>query len=228
MRAPLVLFWVPGRPRLTGSTWEVETSHFAERFQLFVIIALGETIVITGATTSSLDLDTQRLVAFGLAFLGTAALWWLYFGYVATIAERRLALDPDSTRLARDAYTYLHVVIVAGIVLTAIGDELVIAHPLDELPRDELAVVVAGPALYLVAHALFRLRVAGSIAWKRLAGAVACLLLGGAVGAVAPALAVAAVLVAVLVGVIAAEQVAALRRTARGEPSPLERLEASA
>ena len=87
--APLVTFWVPGRAPLSPSAWDVETSHFAERFQLFVIIALGETIVITGATTSDLELDLARVTAFGLAFLGTAALWWLYFGYVATIPACR-------------------------------------------------------------------------------------------------------------------------------------------
>ena len=101
--APLVTFWVPGRARLAPSAWDVETSHFAERFQLFVIIALGETIVITGATTSELDLDVATVVAFAVAFLGTAALWWLYFDYVATIAERRLELAdrPDRARARR-------------------------------------------------------------------------------------------------------------------------------
>ena len=226
--APLATYWVPGTKRLDHSAWEVQTSHFAERFQLFMIIALGETIVITGATTSGLELTTARIVALGLAFLATAALWWLYFDYVADIAERRLERSRDRTRLARDAYTYLHVVLVAGVILSAVGDELVIAHPRDELPGAELAVVVAGPALYLVAHALFRLRLAGSIAWKRLAGAAACLGAGGAFGTFAPAIAVAALLVAVLVAVILAEHVAGFRRRARGEPSPLERLEVSA
>jgi low temperature requirement protein LtrA len=226
--APLVLYWVPGRARLEPSSWEIETSHFAERFQLFIIIALGETIVITGATTSGLDLDLARTVAFGLAFLSTAALWWLYFGYVATIAERRLALESaDRTRLARDAYTYLHAGIVAGIVLTAVGDELVIAHPTDELPRDELAVVVAGPALYLLAHVVLRLRMGGTISTKRLAGALACLAVGG-VGPFVPALVVAALLVAVLVAVIVAERIAEARRRASGAPAPLERVETSA
>ena len=127
--APLVLYRVPGRARLDPSAWDVETSHFAERFQLFVIIALGESIVITGATTSELPLDAARMAAFGLAFLSTAALWWLYFSYVATIAQRRLERASTSTTLARDGYTYLHVVIVAGIIVAAVGDELVIAHP---------------------------------------------------------------------------------------------------
>jgi low temperature requirement protein LtrA len=222
--APLVLFWVPGRTRLAGSTWEVETAHFAERFQLFVIIALGETIVLTGSTTAELDLDTARIVAFGLSFLGTAALWWLYFDYVARIAERRLELASDRTRLARDAFTYLHAAIVGGVILTAVGDELVIAHPTDVLAGAEVATVVAGPALYLLAHVALRLRMTGTISAKRLTGALACVAIGG-VGAFAPALVVAALLVAVLVAVIAAEQLASARRRARGEPSPLDRLE---
>ncbi len=225
--APLVTFWVPGRPPLSPSAWDVETSHFAERFQLFVIIALGETIVITGATTSALALDVTTVVAFGLAFLGTAALWWLYFGYVATIAERRLELTDRRTELARDAYTYLHAGIVAGIVLTAVGDELVIAHPTEQLPYDELAVVVTGPALYLLAHVAMRLRMAGTVSARRLSGAIACLAVG-LVGLVVPALAVSALLVGVLIAVIVWERVAEARRDARGAPSPLERVEASA
>ena len=74
------------------AAWEVETHHFAERFQLFVIIALGESIVITGATTAELELDGAIVAAFCVAFLATAAMWWLYFNYVAGIAQRRLEL----------------------------------------------------------------------------------------------------------------------------------------
>ncbi len=226
--APLVTFWIPGRPRLSPTAWDVETSHFAERFQLFVIIALGETIVITGATTSGLELDLARVTAFGLAFVSTAALWWLYFGYVATIAERRLALaQAHRTELARDAYTYLHVVIVAGVVLAAVGDELVIAHPTERLPHDELTVVVAGPALYLLGHVAMRLRMAGTISVRRLGGAIACLAVG-LVGLAVPALAVSTLLIAVLVGVIVVERIAEARRKAHGAPSPLERVESAA
>ena len=134
--APLFLYWVPGRRRLESTSWDVETSHFAERFQLFIIIALGEAIVLTGATTAALDLDTARIAALALAFLSSAALWWLYFDYVASVAEQQLELaSGNRTRLARDGYTYLHVVFVAGIVLSAVGDELVIAHPTEVLTR---------------------------------------------------------------------------------------------
>src|SRR5918995_876720 len=87
--APLVLFWVPGRRRLVGGTWEIGTEHLTERFGLFVIIALGESIVITGATTAELELDTATVGAFSAAFLGTAALWWLYFARPAGRARPR-------------------------------------------------------------------------------------------------------------------------------------------
>src|SRR5215207_1761821 len=224
--APLVTFWLPGRPPLSPQAWEVGTEHFAERFQLFIIIALGESVVITGATTAELELTTATVAAFALAFLATAALWWLYFNLVATIAQRRLAQAENRTLLARDAYTYLHVVIVAGIILTAVGDELVIAHPTEELPDAELTAVVAGPALYLFAHVLLRLRMAGTLAVRRLAGALACLAVA-AVGTFAPALVVAGFLFGVLVAVIAAEQIAGMRRRRRGEPSPLERVATS-
>ena len=222
--APLVVYWVPGLQPITSSSWVVETTHFAERFQLFIIIALGESIVITGATTSALDLDASTMAALLLAFLSSAALWWLYFDYVAQVAERRLELAAaDRTSLARDGYTYLHVVLVAGVILAAVGDELVIAHPTDVLPAAEIAVVVAGPAVYLLGHALFRLRMAGTVSGKRLLGAAACVALG-ALGPFVPALALAALTVAVLVTVIVAERVAGARRRARGEPAPLERL----
>jgi low temperature requirement protein LtrA len=223
--APLVTFWLPGRPHLGPEAWNVGTEHFAERFQLFIIIALGETIVITGATTADLDLTTPRVAALGLAFLATAALWWLYFDLVAAIAQRRLEQATNRTLLARDAYTYLHVVIVGGILLCAVGDELVIAHPAEELPRPELAAVAGGPALYLLAHVALRLRMTGTIGHRRLAAALACLIIG-ALGTALPALAVAALLLAVLVLVIVADQLASIRRAERGETSLLDRVPA--
>ena len=224
--APLATYWVPGREPISPQAWNVGTEHFAERFQLFIIIALGETIVVTGATTADLELTTARIAAFALAFLGTAALWWLYFNLVANIAQRRLAQAENRTLLARDAYTYLHVVIAAGILLTAVGDELVIAHPTEELPDAEIAVVASGPALYLVAHVLLRLRMTGTISPRRLGGAIACLAVG-VVGTATPALVLAALLLAVLVAVIVSDQITATRRRRRGEPSPLERLAAT-
>ena len=220
---PLFTFWVPGMKRVGMSAWEVETGHFAERFQLFVILALGESIVVTGATAAGEDLDAARLAAFSVAFLGTAAMWWLYFDYAAAIAQRRLELASNRTQMARDAYTYLHVVMVAGVIVSAVGDEVVIAHPHEALHGAELTVVWAGPAIYLLAQTLFRLRMAGTLSTKRLGGALACVVLG-LLGGAFSALVLAILLVAILVAVIAAETVAGQRRRARGEPSPMEAL----
>jgi low temperature requirement protein LtrA len=214
--APLVTFWVPWRPRIAPEAWDVGTEHFAERFQLFIIIALGESIVVTGATTSELELTPARVIAFAIAFLGAAALWWLYFNLVATLAERGLEQAERRTLLARDAYTYLHVVIVAGILLSAVGDEIVIAHPTDELSAAELAVLVAGPAVYLLSQAALRLRISGKFSARRIGGALACLAVAP-IGAFAPALSIAGALLAVLIGVIVADQIAAARRS---EPHP--------
>ena len=100
--------------------WEIDAGHFAERFQLFVIIVLGESIVLTGATATDVGLTSSVVVALGFAFLSSVAMWWLYFGQVATSALRRMAADEAPGRVGRDAYTYLHLPIVAGVLLAAV------------------------------------------------------------------------------------------------------------
>jgi low temperature requirement protein LtrA len=219
---PYARYWTPGLGRSSPSDWAIEGSHFAERYQLFVIIALGESIVVTGVTASDHPLDTERGGAIAVSFLGSAALWWLYFNYVARIAPLRLIHAPEPGRLARDAYTYLHIPIVAGIVATAVGDELVIAHPGERLDGPGLAALAGGPALYLLGHVGFRWRMTGSPSGRRLAAAAA-VCAAGAIGGYLPALAASGLVVAVLVALIASETIAAARRRARGEPSPIER-----
>jgi low temperature requirement protein LtrA len=223
--APLVLFWVPGRPRLEGATWDVGTEHFAERFGLFIILALGESIVLIGATTSESDLAPVTIAAFVMAFLASAAIWWLYFTSVARLGEHYLAVSEDRTTLARDGYTYLHVVFAAGIIMTAVGDELVIAHPTEVLPPQEVAAVAAGPAIYLFALTLFGYRLTGTLSKRKLFGTLACVVVGF-VGIFSPALFLAGLLIVVLVAVIGSNYLVAARSRARGEASPIEQLEA--
>jgi low temperature requirement protein LtrA len=221
---PYLGYWNPVVGRSATTDWEIESAHFSERFQLFVIIALGESIVVTGATAADLDITLARGTAIAVAFLSSAALWWLYFDYVARIAQLRLSVADDRGKLARDAYTYLHIPMIAGIIVTAVGDELVIAHPDERLSGPELATVVGGPALYLLGHVGFRLRMAHSLSGKRLTAALA-LCVVGAVGAFIPALATSALVLAVLVALIVAEIVAGIRRHARGLPTPVEQVE---
>ena len=175
--APTVGYWTPRLGRSGTTEWEIEAAHFAERFQLFIIIALGESIVVTGATASSLVLDFANGTALMVAFGTSAALWWLYFDEVGWRAQRFLSQSRDSGRLARDAYTYLHIPIVAGIIVVAVGDELVIAHPGASPAGVELAVILGGPVLYLVGHTLFRLRMIHNISRKRVIATAALLAL---------------------------------------------------
>ena len=219
LAGPLVMYWLPGHPRLSFALWKVELAHLAERYETFVIIALGETIVLIGATVSARGFDDDRLPAFALAFLGTACLFLLYFDGFPDVARRQLVLETEGVHLARDAYMYLHVVLAAGIIVVAVGNVLVMARPTEVLPGSEVAVVSTGPALYLLGHVLVRRRVTGSTSRPRLLGAVACVVVG-ALGFVAPAIALKALLVGVLVVVIAGERTTggvARRRASRDQ-----------
>jgi len=204
LAGPLVLYWIPGRPRLRFALWKVELLHLAERYETFVIIALGETIVLTGATVSERGFDDERFVAFALAFLSTACLYWLYFDGFPRLTRRRLEVGPDGVRLARDAFMYLHVLLAAGVILSAVGDGLVIERPTAALSGAEVVVVCAGPALYLLGSVLYRTRVTAAVPWLRFGGALACVVIG-LVGSAVPALVLSVLLVGILVVVIVAE-----------------------
>jgi low temperature requirement protein LtrA len=216
LAAPLARFWLP---RFGGGTpmieWAIDAGHFAERFQLFVIIVLGESIVLAGATATDVGLDASVVVALGFAFLASVALWWLYFGQVATVAVRRMAAAEVPGQVGRDAYTYLHLPIVAGILLTAVGDELVIAHPGDELGTAGALVALGGPALYLLGIVAFGARVGRHQPWTRTAAAV-LLLAAVPLAAEAPGLLVAGLVAALLITLVFGD------RLGVGHPSSLQ------
>jgi low temperature requirement protein LtrA len=159
LAAPLVRYWLPDWGRTPMSEWQIDPGHFSERFQLFVIIVLGESIVITGSTASGANLTTEVVAALGLGFLSSVGLWWLYFGSLTTTAVRRIAADEIPGQLGRDAYTYLHIPIVAGVLLASVGDELVIAHPGDDLATAGALATLGGPALFIVGLMAFGARV---------------------------------------------------------------------
>jgi low temperature requirement protein LtrA len=175
--APVAGYWLPGRGRAATTDWDVEGGHFAERCQGFIIIALGESIVVTGATAAHAGLSATVVVCLSIAFVETAALWWLYFGATAEQSRAAMSIADDPGRLARDAYTYLHLPIVAGIIAVAVGDDLLIGAPGQALHGVALAMVLGGPALYLLAECLFHWRMTRSANAKRLAVAALLLLL---------------------------------------------------
>jgi low temperature requirement protein LtrA len=204
---PMAAYWLPRFGHTPMTQWHIEGAHFGERFQLFVIIALGESIVLAGATASDTGLSIEVVTALLVAFLSSTALWWLYFGQVAsTVLERiRMATLEERGQIGRDIYTYLHLPIVAGIVLIAVADELVIAHPTDDLHQAGALVALGGPALFLVGLMAVAARIGHAQSRPR-AVAVVALLAAVPLAARADGLVVAALLTAFLAVLVVAEQ----------------------
>jgi low temperature requirement protein LtrA len=174
--APSHGFYVPGLSRSTVADWDVDGGHMAERCGLFIIIALGESILVTGGTFAALTWDETGMAAFAIAFLGSVAMWWIYFDTGQERGLTRIAHSDEPGRIARLAYTYLHLPIVAGIIVAAVGDELLLAHPEGHTDWKTIAAIAGGPALYLVGTALFKRSVTGHWPWTHLGGLAALVL----------------------------------------------------
>jgi len=145
--------------------WYVSPRHFVERFGLVILIALGESVVALGEGIRGRGLDVQLIAAALLGVTVVACLWWAYFDWVVYVAERRLdeATGRARATLARDAYAYLHAVMVAGIVLFAFGIATALHDPIRPLDGPVSTALAGGVALYLLAHVALRLRIGGGI-----------------------------------------------------------------
>ncbi|HEU4489934.1 MAG TPA: low temperature requirement protein A [Jiangellales bacterium] len=176
-----------GGPALFGvAGWRLVPAHFAERHGLVIILALGESIVVLGIG-AELGLDAPVVVAVILGVALASALWWIYFDVVALITERRLtqaAPGRDRNALARDSYSYLHLPMVAGIVLVAYGLESTVAHADEPLDTVQAFALLGGAAIYLLAHVALRLRNARSLNLHRFVIALVLLALVPFVGEV--------------------------------------------
>jgi low temperature requirement protein LtrA len=159
--------------------FRVSPSHFAERFGLIVIIALGESIVAIGVGAEGIELGTSEVVAAVLGVALSAALWWAYFDVVAVLAERHFRQARGHARIliARDAYSYLHLPMIAGIILVALGIKKTIGHVDEPLKTIPAVALLGGIALYHASHVAFRRRGIGSVNIQRLLAALACLAL---------------------------------------------------
>jgi low temperature requirement protein LtrA len=187
--------------------FRVSPGHFAERFSLIVIIALGESIVAIGSGLTG-ELDAGTIVAALTGLVIAFGLWWAYFDVVAIVAERRFRASEGMrrSRLARDSYSYLHLPMIAGIVLLALGVKKTLAHvdePLETIPAVAL---FGGVALYYAGHVAFRLRNVRTLNRQRLVAIFVCLALIP-VGTNVDALLALALAAAVTSGVIAFEAI---------------------
>jgi low temperature requirement protein LtrA len=153
--------------------FSVSPGHFAERFGLIVIIALGESIVAVGAGATGLPLDAPIIIAALAGVVIAAGLWWTYFDVVAWLTQRRLteARGLERNKMARDVYSYLHLPMIAGIVLLALGIKKILGHTGEPLETVPAVALCGGVALYLLAHVAIRLRNIHTIAGRRLLAA---------------------------------------------------------
>jgi low temperature requirement protein LtrA len=171
-------FYTPGMGRTTSDEWTIEGGHFAERCQAFILIALGESIVVIGGSLAARSTITVATgAAFVAAFVGSTALWWIYFDRSAEDAAQVIAESADPGRLANYAYHLVHPVMVAGIIVAAAADQEVLAHPGATGNTATSWMVVGGPALFLAGHVLFKRVIWGGISWPRVAAVVVLLLL---------------------------------------------------
>jgi low temperature requirement protein LtrA len=164
---PIVYFYTPGLGRSTFEDWNIDGFHIAERCRLFMIVALGESILVTGATFGEMDFSAGVVAALLAAFTGTVMLWWVYFDRTADLGGEIIASSDEPGRLGRSAYTYFHIPMVAGIIVTAVGDELTIAHPTGHTDAATAVTVLGGPALFLAGHALFKWALFGHVSVSR-------------------------------------------------------------
>jgi len=194
-------------PYLIGAEgWKLMPAHFAERHGLILIIALGESIVAIGVGSNAV-VDTGVVVAAVLGIAIAAAQWWIYFDVTVWVAERQFTeMNPGRAQneLARDAYSYIHFAMVAGIVLVALGAKKTLEHVGDDLKTVPAVALVGGAALYLLALVAFRLRIRHTLSRTRLVSAL-ILVAALPLALVLPALATLAIVLAVLLGLIVYE-----------------------
>ena len=183
--------------------WRLEPTHFVERHGLVIIVALGESVVAIGVGASH-GVDARVIVAAVAAMTMIAGLWWTYFDVVSTVAARRLIAATEGrerNELARDAYSYLHFPLIAGIVLAAFGLEATIAHVDESLEVVPAVALGGGTALYLLGHVAFARRSFGALKVHRVLAALAALVvipIGTEVDAVVTVVLVAAILSALV------------------------------
>ena len=171
--SPAVRFWIPRYGASSVADWMIEGGHMAERCALFIIIALGESIVVIGATFAELTWTAENVLAFISAFVGSLAMWWIYFHVGAEAGSEQLSKSSEPGRLARLAYTYLHMPIVAGIIVSAVADELVLKHPGGHSDLKTVMSAIGGPLLFLFGTILFKYSFRGFLQLSHGGGIVA-------------------------------------------------------
>ena len=169
--SPMIGFALPGLGRSRPGDWQsAEGGHIAERCQAFVIIVLGESLVSTGSTLSSAEQWTPPdLIAFLVCFMGTVALWWIYFDTSSRAGSERIARAEHPGQMAA-WYHYIHAIMVAGVIGIAAGDDAVVEHPAEHIRYATAWLLIAAPVLYVFGNAIYKRIVFGVFPLSHLAG----------------------------------------------------------
>jgi low temperature requirement protein LtrA len=200
------LHWLPGRGRAIDlEHTEIAAGHLIERFRLFFIIALGETVLTTGNAFTDEPFELERLLALAIAFTGTVALWWCYFQRAEGIGAEAAATADDAGAVGWEG-TWTLTLIVIALIGIAVGDELAIAHPGDEAALGFTILAFGGPALFLLAQVFFLHDVLGHAPRSRPMGLAALAILAVATAPLTLIVGIAAS-TAVLVAVAVADTV---------------------
>ena len=169
---PALYFRVPGLGGAHTEDWTIEGGHMAERVGLFIIICLGETLLVSGATFAELAWTGPVIAAFVSAVLSTVAMWLLYFGRAHEAASDTISHAQDPGGLARRAYTYSPILVIAGIIVVAVSDELVLAHPSGHVGAAAALTLLGGPALFLAGTSVATWALWKTVAWARVVGCI--------------------------------------------------------
>ncbi|MET4638734.1 low temperature requirement protein A [Mycetocola sp. 2940] len=221
MMGPWVRFHVPGLGRSDVETWNVSGEHFAERVSLFLIIVLGESILVTGRSFAESSLSPLDMLSFLAAFTSTVLMWLLYFNHSQKGGRDYISETEKSGVIAQVAYTYIPLLLVIGILLTAVADEMVLDHPLggaggDEVERWTAGLICGSSVVYLLGNFLFKRAVGLPWQFSHLVGAGALALLYATFSSVNP-LTLSWLANLILASVVAADHVSHRHRT-RDQP----------
>lgn len=203
--ASLLLYRLPGLGASRFEDWQITGSHMAERCALFIIIALGEGIIVSGSQFVALETTPARVVALVTAFLSSFAMWWVYFDVGAKRGAEHIEEHDAPGRVGRDAFTFLHIPIVAGIVLIAVGDEISLAHPGEPVDAPLIVALALGSALFLGGTMAFK-RISSRQPWfplSHIAGLVLLVPLFGAAWLMRPTTLAVAIGLVTLFGIVA-------------------------
>jgi low temperature requirement protein LtrA len=207
-------FYTPGLDRSRTADWTIEGGHFAERCQGFILIAIGESIVVIGASLAarletSQGLTGTEVAAFLIAAVGSVGFWWVYFDRAADDAADVIARSADPGRIGRSAYHLIHPIMVGGIIVAAAADATIAdvaarAGGTGRASAWAAWLILGGPTLFLAGHAAFKAAIWRRVSWPRLA-AIAALALLGLLAPHVPALVLAGCGAAVVVAVAIAD-----------------------